>query len=161
MGGSIFTEAHKPEAAFGQYEEARSIYQSLSDTGRVAGCSEKLGEIATLAGNLQSAEDNYHQALAVVEPLKAIKPPRVDALYTAADAYSGLGDLKLKQIGTSAEPTSWRKARSEACSWYSKSAAAWHQIEHPNRNTPNGFDAGDPAVVTKKLQQCQMVVSHN
>jgi serine/threonine protein kinase len=161
MGGSIFTRARNPDAAFKQFEEARSIYQSASDTTRLAACSEKMGENAALAGDLKTAEDNYHQALAIVEPLIAIKLPKIDALYTAADAYSGLGDLSLMEAKTSAQSTSRRKSRSEACLWYGKSVAAWQQIEHPSRSTPNGFDAGDPAAVAKKLQQCQAGLSHN
>jgi hypothetical protein len=133
----------------------------MSDTIRAAGCSEKMGETAALAGDVRTAEDNYHQALVIVEPLMVTNPPRLDALYTAADAYSGLGDLRLRQIGTSVASTSRRKARSEACLWYGKSVAVWHQVEHPNRSTPNGFDAGDPALVAKKLQQCQTAPAHN
>src|SRR5215469_2285001 len=88
----------------------------------------------------------------VVEPLKAIKPPRGNALYTAAAAYFGLGDRTLKKVATSAASSSGRKARSEACLWYGKSVDAWHQIEHPSHSTPKGFDAGDPAAATMKLQ---------
>lgn len=155
VGGSIFTEAGKPDAAFKQFEEAKAMYHSLSDLNRVAACNEKLGETAALAGNFQAAEDNYHQALAIVEPLIAAHSSSLDPIYTAADAYSGLGDLSLKKIKTLAESTSQRKARGEACLWFGKSVATWHQIEHPSHSTPNGFDAGDPVAVAKKLQQCQ------
>jgi tetratricopeptide (TPR) repeat protein len=161
VGGSIFTQGGKPDAAFEQFEEARTIYQSLSDTTRAAGCSEKMGETAALAGNLKAAEDDYRQALAAVEPFITAPSPGIGELYIAADAYSGLGDLNLRKARTPGESTSGRKTRTEACLWYGKSIAAWHRIEHPSHSTPNGFDAGDPTVVAKKLQQCQTSLSHN
>ena len=67
------------------------------------------------------AEQYFHQALSVVEPLLSAKdpdPPR----YVAVDAYSGLGDLKLQDARESRQDgakrtESWAQARS----WYLKS----------------------------------------
>ena len=74
----------------------------------------------------------------------------VNALYVAADAYSGLGDLGFKKAHQPGQTASLRKANwTEAQSWYAKSLAAQHRIEHPNRSAMNGFDVGDPTQVTK------------
>ena len=55
-----------------------------------------MGIAAALSGDSRLAANYFHQALAVVEPALSARVPELDALYTAADAYSGLGDLKLK-----------------------------------------------------------------
>jgi tetratricopeptide (TPR) repeat protein len=169
-GGTILIGQHKPEAALKQFDEARSIYLSLRDAGgaswfeiaSAAQCTVKMAEVELLRGNATVAADEFNQALALAEPLIARKPPNLNALYAAADAYSGLGDLVLQRLpkagtGTARLHHNWEEARS----WYSKSLATWHQIEHPNRSTPaNSLDAGDPAQVAKKLARCDAALSH-
>jgi hypothetical protein len=74
--------------------------------------------------------------------------------YAAADAYSGLGDLTLKNrigMGSPRRNATLKEARS----WYDKSLSAWKRIKHPNRFTPNGFQAGDPASVARKQDRLQ------
>jgi serine/threonine protein kinase len=166
--GTTLMKGGKPEASLNAFDEARTIYQSFlkidsNDAGALvnaAGCTEKMGEAASLAGNSNLAADYFHQALAVLEPLLLAKTPPLSALYTAADAYSGLGDLRLLEPGRSQhnhanERENWAQAQS----WYMKSLGAWHRIEHPSHEAPNGFNAGDPIKVAKKLQRCEAALA--
>lgn len=167
-GGTVFMRSHHPEAALGKFQEARAIYKSLFDAGFdsafhgacTAECSEKMGEASALAGNAQGAADYFHQALTIAERLISANSGDVNALYVAADAYSGLGDLSFKKAGQPGQTASLRKANwTEARSWYAKSLAAWHRIEHPNRSAMNGFDVGDPAQVARNLHQCEATLA--
>jgi hypothetical protein len=98
--------------------------------------------------------------LDIVEPLLPASAPDLSALYTAADAYSGLGDLRLQEArGAGANAASRRTSWTEARSWYLKSLAAWHRIEHPSHLSPDGFGVGDPARVEKNLQRCEAALS--
>lgn len=167
-GGTVFMRAHHPDAALGKFQEARAIYKSLFDAGFnsafhgacTAECSEKMGEASALTGNAQAAADYFHQALLIAERLISANGGDVDALYVAADSYSGLGDLSFNKAGQPGLTASLRKANcTEAQSWYAKSLVAWHRIEHPNRSAMNGFDVGDPAQVAKNLHQCEAALA--
>ncbi|HEX8765963.1 MAG TPA: hypothetical protein VF740_12430, partial [Candidatus Acidoferrum sp.] len=125
-----------------------------------AECSEKMGEASALTGNAQAAADYFHQALTIAERLISNNGGDVNALYVAADAYSGLGYLSSKKARQPGQTASLRKANwTEAQSWYAQSLAAWHRIEHPNRSAMNGFDVGDPAQVAKNLHQCEAALA--
>ena len=167
-GGTVFMRAHHPEAALGKFQEARAIYKSLFDAGFssayhsacTAECSEKMGEASALTGNAQVAADYFRQAATIAERLISANSSDANALYVAADAYSGLGDLSFRKAGQPGQTASLRKATwTEARSWYAKSLAAWHGIEHPNRSAMNGFDVGDPANVETKLQLCEAALA--
>jgi hypothetical protein len=118
-----------------------------------------MGEAASRVGKPQLAEQYFHQALSVVEPLLSAKDPDAQR-YIAVDAYSGLGDLKLQEARESRkdgarQTGSWTQSRS----WYLKSIDARRRIEHPSPTTPSGFDASDPRKVTQNLQLCAAALS--
>lgn len=162
-GGTILIRAGKPEAALKVFDEARAIYESFykADPGDIrasenaAACKLKMGEATAQQGNTKLSAEYFHQALSVVEPMLIDQSSNLSALYTAADAYSGLGDLSLQEARRQGQTAANARANwIEAHSWYLKSLDTWHRIEHPSHEAPNGFDAGDPAIVKKKVQYC-------
>jgi len=163
--GTVLTAAKQPEAAKTELEHSRSIYESLFKAGsmnhvNVAAADVKLGEALTSAGRDQEAAASFHQALIIVEPLVSAEPADLNALYAAADAYFGLGELSAnaaRHPGLTAErrKSSWTEARS----WYLLSQNTWRRIEHPNHTAPNFFHAGDPIVVAKKLKLSETALS--
>ena len=165
-GASIFLRLDRPLDALKEFDEARSLYESLHRPDSTAGpsleaaaCREKMGEAAARVGNTKLATEYFQQALAAVEPLLSTQAPDLAALYTAADAYSGLGDLQLREAshfpkGHAQQREIWSQARS----WYVKSLDAWRRIKNPARDGPNGFDAGDPAQVAKNLHLCDVAL---
>lgn len=171
-GGTILLRADQPEAALTRFGEMRVIDQSLRDAGaaspfdvaNIAACSEKMGEASALAGNLGQSGEYFQQALTVAEPLisKRNQTPdyfqgQLNALYAAADAYSGLGDLSVREAQEPGQAPAQRKPNwVQARSWYAKSLETWHRIGHPNHTAPNNsFDVGDPTLVARKLQRCE------
>lgn len=148
----------KGKDALNEFDEARVIFESLKE-GRnplmPPLCMEKMAEAASRAGDSKLAAKYFHEVLNVVEPLLSLPKFDPSAPYLAADSYSGLGDLEMQKArqfrGASAKQYDcWIQARA----WYLKSLEAWHRIERPRPVAPNGFDAGDPAKVTKNLQLC-------
>ena len=151
--GTILTTANNPGVAISEVEQGRSIYEALFKAGdishaNVAACDVKLGEAAAKARDAARATDYFQQALAIAEPLTLTQPPDLDALYAAADSYSGLGELSVKKAERGHRKQDWIEAQS----WFQKSRDAWGRIEHPNHSAPNSFDVGDPALVAQELR---------
>ncbi|MBI3478011.1 MAG: serine/threonine protein kinase [Acidobacteria bacterium] len=164
--GTILIRAKRSDAAIAELDHARSIYESLYEPGDPhtdsAACDVKLGEAATLAGRDPAAAEYFRRALTIVEPLlsHADGEADLDALYVAADAYSGMGDLRMKEAQQREETAAERQsAGTEARSWYSQSLKTWQRIEHPNRAAPNSFEVGNPLLVAKKLKAAEAALS--
>ena len=164
--GIILIGADQPEAALSELDQARSIYESLdqaSDATKntdVAACAVKMGEAAARARHLHAAAGYFHQALTILEPMLSNGKANLDALYAAADAYSGLGDLSTKKAQQSSQIVAQRRSSwLEARSWYLRSLATWGRIEHPNHTAPNAFQVGDPSIVTKALKKVEAALS--
>ncbi len=163
--GTILTAANQPEAAIPLIERGRSLYKLLtasggSSTSNVAACEVKLGEALVKARTYQKAEEHFRTALAIVDPLIVRQPADLDALYTAADAFSGLGDVSsAKARGTGLTKADRKAAWNDAKSSYAASLDVWRRIEHPNHTAPSSFQVGDPTAVKKKLKAAEAVLS--
>jgi len=158
----------KLDAALKDLNEARASFESLEKTDsldhgipiRALTCTEKMGEAASLAGNLKLAANYFHQVLKEVEPELAKQNADANVPYLAADSYSGLGDLELRRVRQSRGKGATQKARwTQARVWYLKSLQAWRRVDHPLPVAPSGFDAGDPAKVETKLQLCEATLA--
>ena len=96
----------------------------------------------------------------MVGPMISRDPPGLDALYFAADAYSGLGDLSVRRAQQASQSVQSRAAFwSEARSQYQRSLEAWQRIPHPYHTAPHSFQVGDPALVAKRLKMAEAEVS--
>ena len=157
--GTILIAANRPEGAIADFERARSLYESRNMEGttykrtNVAACDVKIGEAVARTQNDQAAADAYQKALMIVEPLISAEDADLDALYVAADAYSGLGDISMRKARRKGQTTDRQKSNwVEARSYYQSSLNAWHRFEHPNHTAPNSFQVGDPVTAKKKLE---------
>lgn len=159
--GTILTEAKQPEAARPVLEETRTIYEALAKSGSMsrvnaAAAGAKLAEAFAAGGHLREAESEFQRALHILEPLVSGADSDLDALYAAAEAYSGLGELSARTARQSGLTAQQRKARwTEARDWYAKSQGTWRRINHPIHSYSNGFHAGDPLVVAKELKSAE------
>jgi eukaryotic-like serine/threonine-protein kinase len=160
----------KLDAALKNLEEARAAFESLRKTDstdygipmRTLTCTEKMAEAASRSGNSKLAAEYFREVLKEVEPELVKQNPDASALYLAADSYSGLGDLELRNARQSGGDRATRRlAWTQARIWYLKSLETWRRVEHPLRVAPSGFDAGDPAKVAKKLQLCEAALGNS
>jgi serine/threonine protein kinase len=162
--GASLMKMGKLDGALKDLKEARSSFDSLRKTDsadrgisvQALSCTERMGEVASRAGNFRLAAEYFQQVLTQVEPELAKVNPDPSVPYLAADCYSGLGDLELHKARQSQENTieqqeSWAEARA----WYLKSLDAWRKIEHPLSVAPSGFDVGNPSVVRRNLEFCE------
>jgi len=163
VAGQVFMRAGQLDDALHQWNEARALYQALSKVDsnamlysmRAAMCLTKMGDAAVQIGKPASAETYFRSSLVSVEPRLAPSADR-DALFTAAAAYAGLGNLELRRAQRSmADEKSRRDRWAVAASWYRKSLAAWKRIDNPSRETPDGIDFGDRAAVARNLERCE------
>jgi serine/threonine protein kinase len=164
--GTILISANRPEAAIADFERASSIYESRNMEGatykrtNVAACDVKIGEADVRMQNDQAAADSYHQALMIVEPLISTENADLNALYEAADAYSGLGDISMRKAQRPGQTTDQKKSNwADAKSWDQLSWNTWQRIEHPNHTAPNSFQVGDPLIVAKELKATEAALS--
>ena len=96
----------------------------------------------------------------LAEPLIVTEAPDLDALYAAADAYSGLGSLSVRKARRVGVPREQRRiAWIEARSLYEQSVKTWQHIDHPNHTAPNFFLAGDPVSAKKQLELAEKALA--
>jgi serine/threonine protein kinase len=164
--GTILISANRPEPAIADFESARSLYESRNMEGttykrtNVAACDVKIGEAVARMQHDQAAADSYQQALVIVEPLIAMENADLDALYVAADAYSGLGEISMRKAQRKGQTIDRKKSHlAEARSWYQLSLNTWHRFEHPNHTAPNSFQVGDPVIVMNKLELAEKALA--
>jgi serine/threonine protein kinase len=165
--GSNMMRAHKPEAALKDFGEGCAIIKSQVEAGHgrsqagLAACVRLMGQAEAQSGNATQASDYYHQTLNIVEPMLADSGAQPEALYAAADAYSGLGDLKLLAAGQPGLNGENRRANwTEARSWYVKSRDAWRRIEHPSHVDPDGIEVGTlPEAVEQNIHRCDTALA--
>ena len=163
---TILISANQADAAIADFETARAIFESRNMEGatykrtNVAACDVKIGEAAARMQNDQAAADSYHRALTIVAPLISTENADLDALYVAADAYSGLGDISMRNAQRKGQTTDRKKSNwTEARSWYQSSLNTWHRFEHPNHTAPNSFQVGDPVTARKKLELAEKALA--
>ena len=162
--GTILTGANRPEAAIPLIERGRSIYKKLAEAGstsgaNVAACEVKLGEAALKSKSYEKAAEQFHAALAGVEPLVSRNPPDLDGLYTAADAFAGLGDVSAARARGAQSKVEKRSAWDDAKSSFAASLGVWQRIEHPNHTAPSSFQVGDPSTVKKKMRAAESALA--
>jgi non-specific serine/threonine protein kinase/serine/threonine-protein kinase len=111
----------------------------------------KIGDVLTRMGRLEQASAAYKKAVERIEPPSPPEYQNVPALYAAASAYRGLGDIALartrQNAATSPRPVLLREARES----YEKSLAAWKQIPNPSHVSPLGYLADDPRQINQRL----------
>lgn len=156
-----------PAGALQSYKEARSFYQSLAELDslnvdarlNVSATDAKIAATYLRLRQVDDARETYLRALQVSEPPAGGDPPNLQAQYTLADAYSGLGDVAVYLADRIEDPIKQLAHRTEAKSWYEKSLGVWRTI--PNRSviSPSEFDVGDPARVKSHLAACEAVLA--
>jgi tetratricopeptide (TPR) repeat protein len=151
---------HRPEEALKDYQKAAADLESIKPMGDDTRCALATAEVKianTLLqiGKPREALAEYTKALSNTDVSAAIQRRDIPALYPVADAYAGLGDASftLAREAASAKEQSqqWKGARDS----YAQSLSTWHEIPNPSRITPNGFRAGDPHDVARKLSDIE------
>jgi tetratricopeptide (TPR) repeat protein len=142
------------------FEDARIFFDELAQSDKsnlearlnAAAADVKLGATFLRIGQHDEAQKSYREAMEVSEQPATGVPPNLEAQYTLANAYSGLGNVALHLL-----PITIPKAAAcrEATSWYEKSVGVWNKIANRSVVSAAGFDVGDPEEVADHLARCK------
>ncbi len=161
--GQIFFKSGKLDGALSDFKKTAAIYESivsanLNDTDAQidrAAANSKIADVLMTRGESTIAIDMYKKSLAVVEPFAHSSHPLLQAQYTVADTYSGLGLAFQNTPHSGASLAGQVESLKQASSWFEQSLAEWHRVPNPGKYSPNGFDTAGPSRVAQELSSCE------
>jgi tetratricopeptide (TPR) repeat protein len=113
----------------------------------------KAGDVLTKMRSFEEASASYQKALDIITPLISPERQDVPALYPAADAYAGLGDVPAARARRASDAREQAQLGSDARTWYEKSLSTWQNIPNPSGIGPAGFKARDPHAIARRLAE--------
>ena len=154
--GDAQAGTHNFAEALKSYEKAATIMavdQASYDDARcdLAVIETKIGDALVKMGKLHEADATYAKALEIANLTFSLEHKDFPALYAAADAHTGLGDVAAAQARQTRNPAEQSQRYRKARTAYEKSLEVWKQIPNPSRISGNGYLAGDPHRVTLRL----------
>jgi tetratricopeptide (TPR) repeat protein len=160
--GQIQARSANLDGALADFRKTAAIFgklvasdpQDVDTAIHLAAANTKIADTLASIGDLIGALDAYRRAIAVAEVHAHSVPPNVQAQYTVADAYSGIGNAYLLQATKSRTPANRAKQWTEARDWFQKSFSEWKQLRNPGVMSPGGFDTAGPSFVSRKIADC-------
>jgi tetratricopeptide (TPR) repeat protein len=166
--GQVSSASRKLDAALRDYRKSAAILEAITAADpsdvearvELAATNEKIADAMVQKGERRVAESMYHQVLTVVQPLANAGVPNVQAQYTTADAYGGLGAMLLNH-GSEKDLSAGNRTDQleQACAWFGRSAAEWRRVRNPGRFSPLGFDTAGPSEIANRLAECDARLS--
>jgi len=161
--GDVYRNAADYPRALDYYRQAAALNrrmvaedpQNVASRLRLAANENNVAAVQLLLGDTQGATGLYNQALAHAHPEAALTPANEQALYSTADAYTGLGDVESKLARTHATASTALSHWKTACTSYEESLKVWSSVKEPGRVSPEGFECVPPAAVAARLKRCQ------
>jgi hypothetical protein len=77
------------------------------------------------------------------------------ALYAAAEAYAGQGDVLTSEAHRASGNITTAKLLNDACASYRKSLDVWKHISNPLRYSGNGYLARNSAEIEQRVAACK------
>ncbi len=115
----------------------------------------KIGNALFKMGKSQEARSHYEKALDTAKVPVSLEHNDFPALYAAAEAYAGMGDVSLSEARHSASLEAHSRLWNDPCVSYEKSLGIWKHIPNPSRFSGNGYLASDPLEIEHRLQACR------
>jgi serine/threonine protein kinase/tetratricopeptide (TPR) repeat protein len=162
--GDIASRNRGYQRALKYYETSIGVLSAVaSANAKNSGAGQRLGATHNSSGraqlglhNLEEAEASFRKALSLVDEAAKASHPNMQALYTLADARTGLGDV---EAARASDPHRTRDARLQdwqhSVAWYKQSAQAWERVKEPGRISPDAFDCIPPSAVARRLSQAE------
>jgi eukaryotic-like serine/threonine-protein kinase len=154
--GETQVGTHQLSDALKSYERAAAglaADQANFDDARcdLAMVETKIGNTLVKMGRLQEATTAYTKAVETANLTFSLEHMDIPALYAAADAYAGLGDVAAAEAQKATDTALRSKLWGDARTSYEKSLNVWKQIPNPSRISPNGYLARQPHQVSQRL----------
>lgn len=156
--------AKRPAEGLQLFRKAEHIFEGRSMLDRQDIESRGSGSRVKIADNLANSRGRveavaaYQDALTIAQPLISQSGGSQQALYSAADALAGLGDLSIQQA-MRASAALRLKYWKDAQAWYSQSSSMWKRIQNPGAFSPSGFSTRGPPPVARAIVQCETILS--
>ena len=154
--GEAQAGVHRLREALKSYEKAAAglaVDQAHFDDARcdLAMVETKIGNTLVQMGRLPEAAAAYRKASETANLPFSLEHMDIPALYAAADAYAGLGDVAAAEARKAPDPAMRSKLWNDARIAYKKSLSTWEKIPSPSRFGPNGYLARDPRQIMQTL----------
>jgi serine/threonine protein kinase len=154
--GEAQAGTHNLTDALKNYEKAAAGLaqdQAHFDDARcdLAMVETKIGNALVKMGRLREAGAEYKKALDTANLSFSLEHMDIPALYAAADAYAGLGDVAAAEARQTQDPSLRSKLLKEARASYEKSLNIWKQIPNPSRISGNGYRVADPKEIAQRV----------
>ena len=162
--GDIASRKQDYQRALKYYETSIGVLSAIaSANAKNGGAGQRLGGTHNSAGraqlglhDLEAAEASFRKALSLVEEAAKASHPNMQALYTLADACTGLGDVETarasdRRLAPAARLQHWR----QSAAWYKQSVEEWQRVPEVGRVSPDAFDCIPPANVARRLSQAE------
>lgn len=162
--GDIASRKRDYQRALKYYETSIAILSAVASANtKNGGAGQRLGATYNSAGraqlglhNLEAAEASFKKALSLVGEAAKASHPNMQALYTLADAYTGLGDVEATlasgtRLSREARNEHWQQSTAS----YKQSAEAWQRVPEVGRVSPDAFDCVPPSAVERRLSQAE------
>jgi len=170
--GPTAMQAWIAEAQVGlhRYEEALKNYQKAAvslaedqanfDDARcdLAMVQTKIARTLAKLGKRKEAVAQFQTALQTANLPYSLEHQDIPALYAAADAYEGQGEIAADEARI-ASAGARSNLLGDACSSYEKSLGIWKQIPYPSRLSGNGYLAVEPSEVARRLATCKAEIT--
>lgn len=153
-GKRNFAEALKyyEAAAAGLAEDESNFDDARCDLAMV---ETKIGNALLRMGRPHDARTHFEKALNTTKLSSSIKQNDFPALYAAAEAYAGTGDVSASAARKTADKTAQSKLWNEACASYEKSLGVWKHVPDPSRLSGNGYLSSAPQEIAQRLAKCR------
>ena len=153
IGNLRFDDALKnlEASAKGLAEDEENFDDARCDLAMV---EAKIGGVLLKLGKAKDARAHFEKALEKAKLDASAERDDFPALYAAAEALTGLGDLSASEARRAAIESARAKLWTEASTWYQKSLGVWKRIPNPSRVSGNDYLATMPEEVTTRLAAC-------
>jgi tetratricopeptide (TPR) repeat protein len=145
-------------AAHGLEEDEANFDDARCDLAMV---ETKIGGVLLKMGKIQEARVHYQRALEKASLSVSLEKNDSPAVYAAAEAYVGLGDIAVSQARTTADKLAQLKLWNDACASYETSLGAWRHIPNPSHLSGNDYMVASPQDVQNRLESCKAALVTN
>jgi len=116
----------------------------------------KIGNVLFIMHKSADAKAHYEKARATAKLPESTERNDIPALYAAAEAYAGLGDIATSQSRISGDIVTRQKLLADACTSYQSTIDIWKRIPHQSRYTGGGYLSRDPETLAEQMAICKM-----
>ncbi len=111
----------------------------------------KIGNTLVAMGKLAEASEQYKKAIETAKLSFSLEHMDIPALYAAADAYAGLGDVAALSARQTKDATKKSGLTAQAQTAYQNSLNVWKQIPNPSQISGNGYLARPQQKIAQQM----------